>query len=122
MLNTRIATTAKRVPSAAVAANVGPCSNVMVSKIGPETMGNADSHPATPGPHFRPTRVTENIKLGTKKSLRSRIEVIYGDVFELLLRREFRVIGLSKEGLTGEAATKLGNLQLVNQGQHIVPV
>jgi hypothetical protein len=93
----------------------------MVSKMGPETMGNADSHPATPGPHFRPTRVTENIKLGTKKSLRSRIEVIYGDFFELLLRREVMMIELSKAGLTGEAATNLSNLRLATQGRHIVP-
>jgi hypothetical protein len=54
-------------------ANTFPCSGAKKNKTGPEVNGNPTSQPLTVGPHFRPERLTRPMKVGTRSSLRRKV-------------------------------------------------
>src|SRR5262249_50161333 len=57
------------VPTAAPAANAGPCSKARNTETGAEVRGKPASHPPTPGPHRRVTKVAMAMRSGVTMSL-----------------------------------------------------
>src|SRR5438034_7224327 len=64
-----MAASPRRVPTAAPAAKSGPCSRARNTETGAEVRGKPESHPPTPCPHRRATRVATAIRSGVTTSL-----------------------------------------------------
>ncbi len=62
------ATRPNNVPSAARAANSGPCSRARIRDTGPDVRGKPASHPPTPGPQRRPASVARRISSGARRA------------------------------------------------------
>ena len=71
-LNAASETKPKSVPSAARAANSGPCSRARMSDAGPEVIGSPASHPPTAGPQRRPAIVASRMSGGRQEELEQR--------------------------------------------------
>src|ERR1041384_7813179 len=64
-----MAASPRRVPTAAPAAKSGPCSRARKTETGAEVRGKPESHPPTPCPQRRATRVATAIRSGGTTSV-----------------------------------------------------
>src|SRR5499426_2902501 len=80
----------RSVPTAAPAAKTGPCSMARNTETGAEVRGKPASHPPTPGPQRRVTRVAMAIKRGVTMSLSQNAPAVTAPLIRRTLARGSR--------------------------------